>query len=141
MRQNDAVDVFKCLPLSTHCGSGTICTSGCCELRHGPANGQLDRPATRLIVPYKIMQSDISSTGSKEPPPERSISSLKQFHSAGRGYWRDVSDSDWNDWHWQMKHRIHSVEMLQKLLPTLSPEELAGAQLANHKLALGITPY
>jgi lysine 2,3-aminomutase len=40
-----------------------------------------------------------------------------------------------------MKHRITTVEQLQQFLPTLTPEELAGARLANHKLALGITPY
>jgi lysine 2,3-aminomutase len=87
------------------------------------------------------MQSNNSSTGSQEPPTDRALPFLKEFRSAGRGFWRDVPDSDWNDWHWQMKHRIHSVESLQKLLPTLTPEELAGAKLANHKLALGITPY
>jgi lysine 2,3-aminomutase len=66
---------------------------------------------------------------------------LKTFRSAGRGYWHDVPEKDWNDWHWQLKHRITTVEQLQKFLPTLTPEELAGAKLANHKLALGITPY
>lgn len=49
--------------------------------------------------------------------------------------------ADWNDWRWQLTHRITSVEQLQNLLPTLTPAELAGAQLSNSKLALGITPY
>jgi lysine 2,3-aminomutase len=66
---------------------------------------------------------------------------LKTFHSAGRGFWHNVSETDWNNWHWQMQHRITTVEQLQKFLPTLTPEESAGAQLANHKLSLGITPY
>jgi lysine 2,3-aminomutase len=66
---------------------------------------------------------------------------LKQFRSAGRGFWAGVPDAEWNDHRWQLKHRITSVEQLRKLLPTLTPEEEAGAQLANHKLALGITPY
>ncbi|HUC84594.1 MAG TPA: KamA family radical SAM protein [Candidatus Acidoferrales bacterium] len=66
---------------------------------------------------------------------------MKSFNSAGRGFWRDVSETDWSNWHWQMVHRITTVEQLQRFLPTLTPEELAGAQLANHKLALGITPY
>ena len=82
-----------------------------------------------------------NSSPDKEPPSGRTANELKQFHSAGRGYWRDVSDADWNDWHWQLKHRITTVEQLQKFLPTLTPEELAGAKLANHKLAHGITPY
>jgi hypothetical protein len=25
---------------------------------------------------------------------------LKRFVSAGRGFWHNVSDADWNDWHW-----------------------------------------
>jgi lysine 2,3-aminomutase len=87
------------------------------------------------------MQAENPPTHGDEPPAGASSSSLKKFSSAGRGFWRDVPDADWNDWHWQMKHRITTVEQLQKLLPTLTPEELAGAKLANTKLALGITPY
>src|SRR5271165_3395366 len=86
------------------------------------------------------MQADKLS-GSEEPPSAHQAQSLKTLRSAGRGFWRDVSETDWNDWRWQMKHRITTVEQLQKFLPTLTPEESAGAQLANHKLALAITPY
>ncbi|HUE35861.1 MAG TPA: KamA family radical SAM protein [Candidatus Acidoferrum sp.] len=85
------------------------------------------------------MQTEIA--GGEEPPSGHQLQTLKEFKSAGRGFWHDVSDQDWNDWRWQLKHRITNVEQLQRFLPTLTPEELAGAQLANHKLALGITPY
>ena len=67
---------------------------------------------------------------------------LKRFHSAGRGPWAGVPDSDWNDWHWQLKHRITTVAQLERLLPTLTASERAGALLAGQsKLALAITPY
>ncbi len=69
------------------------------------------------------------------------LNSLKQFHSAGRGFWTHIPDADWNDWRWQLKNRITSLEQLERLMPTLSPEEHAGTLLANTKLALGITPY
>ena len=69
------------------------------------------------------------------------LDTLKQFRSAGRGFWSNVPDSDWNNWRWQLQHRITNVEQLQRLMPTLTPEEFAGATLANHKLALAITPY
>jgi len=87
------------------------------------------------------MQVENSSKDSGEPPSGSSLTALKKFSSAGRGYWHNVADADWNDWRWQLKHRLTTVEQLQKFLPTLTPEEFAGAQLANHKLALGITPY
>jgi lysine 2,3-aminomutase len=87
------------------------------------------------------MQAEHSIADGEEPPSGHQAQSLKPFKSAGRGFWHDVSAADWNDWRWQMKHRITTVEQLQKFLPTLTPEEHAGAKLANHKLALGITPY
>jgi lysine 2,3-aminomutase len=69
------------------------------------------------------------------------LNPLKSFASAGQGCWSGVSQADWNDWHWQMKNRIVSLEQLQKLLPTLTSEERTGAVLANTKLAMAITPY
>ena len=83
-----------------------------------------------------------SSVGSERVDPDSSRQmTLKQFHSAGRGFWNDVSDSDWNDFRWQLKHRVTTLEQLRRLLPTLTPEEEAGTKLANTKLALAITPY
>jgi lysine 2,3-aminomutase len=69
------------------------------------------------------------------------LNSLKQFRSAGRGFWSAVSEEDWNSWTWQLRNRITSLEQLERLMPTLTPEEYAGTQLANTKLALAITPY
>jgi len=87
------------------------------------------------------MQADYSSTSKEEPPSALSPGNLKEFKSAGRGFWHDVPEADWNNWRWQLKNRITSVEQLERFMPLLTPEELAGARLANHKLALGITPY
>ena len=68
------------------------------------------------------------------------LKELKEFRTAGRGFWRDVPDADWNDWRWQLKNRITTLAQLERLMPSLTPEERAGTQLANTKLALGITP-
>jgi lysine 2,3-aminomutase len=81
------------------------------------------------------------SANGEEPPSGDRLQALKTFQSAGRGFWHDVSDADWNDWRWQLKHRITTPEQLHRLMPTLTPEEFAGAKLANRKLALAITPY
>jgi lysine 2,3-aminomutase len=88
------------------------------------------------------MQSHLPD-GQAEPeePDSALFHSLKQFHSAGRGFWSDVPDALWNDWRWQLKQRITSLDKLQRFLPTLTPEEFEGTLLADHKLALAITPY
>jgi lysine 2,3-aminomutase len=87
------------------------------------------------------MHSDAASSASEEPPSSASFQELKTFRSAGPGCWADVPAADWNNWQWQLKHRIASLEQLQRLIPTLTPEEIGGAKFANHKLALAITPY
>src|SRR3984957_3592562 len=87
------------------------------------------------------MSMDISAEDGGEPGEIAKINRFKQFHSAGRGFWSDVSEADWNDWRWQLRNRITSAAQLQRLMPTLTPEEHAGTVLANSKLALAITPY
>ncbi|MDB4718280.1 KamA family radical SAM protein [Verrucomicrobia bacterium] len=52
-----------------------------------------------------------------------------------------MSDSDWKDWRWQLKNRINNLDQLESVVPDLSDEEIQGAELANTKLSLGITPY
>src|SRR5437773_1736289 len=85
--------------------------------------------------------NETSSENGEEPPSGTQLGSLKEFKSAGRGFWPDVPDADWNQWRWQLKNRITSLEQLQRLMPTLTPEEYAGTKLANTRLALAITPY
>ena len=87
------------------------------------------------------MQSHtLAGQGGEESDSTR-LKNLKEFRSAGRGYWADVSEGNWTDWRWQLKNRISSLEQLQRLLPTLTPDEYAGTLLANKKLALSIPPY
>jgi lysine 2,3-aminomutase len=87
------------------------------------------------------MLKDFAAGVDKESSTLSTMESLKQFRAAGRGAWSGTAESDWNDWRWQMKNRVTTLEHLQRLLPTLTPEERAGTQLANSKLALAITPY
>lgn len=68
------------------------------------------------------------------------IGILSRFPTTSQGQWKEVSSAEWNDWHWQLKHRITTMEELEKRL-VLSPEERAGVLFSNTKLALGITPY
>src|SRR5437773_11856938 len=84
--------------------------------------------------------NETSTANGYEPPSCSDLNSLKTFKSAGRGFWSDVPEAEWNDWRWQLKHRITSLEQLQRLMPALTLEEYAGTKLANTKLALAITP-
>jgi lysine 2,3-aminomutase len=90
------------------------------------------------------MSADASQEVTEDPPsePETEIlDALKRFRAAGRGPWADVPDHEWNDWRWQLKRRITTLDQLAVLLPELSSSERAGAILARSRLAMAITPY
>lgn len=73
--------------------------------------------------------------------PRSSLDALRSFKSMGKGSWGEVSDADWNDWKWQLRHRITRLDQLEERLPKLTSQERAGVGFANHKLAMAITPY
>ena len=52
----------------------------------------------------------------------------------------NVSDADWNDWHWQVRNRIETLEDLKKYIQ-LTPEEEDGVAQCLGTLRMAITPY
>lgn len=64
---------------------------------------------------------------------------LSNWHR-GQGLWADVANSEWNNWVWQLQNRIVTATQLKQYM-TLTEEENAGCQYADHKLAVAITPY
>lgn len=59
---------------------------------------------------------------------------------SGQGHWQHIPERSWNDWGWQLKNRITTIDQLEQLV-ALTPEERRGCAFANQKLALAITPY
>lgn len=55
-------------------------------------------------------------------------------------YWRGVSEREWNDWRWQLRHRITTFEQLKDVID-LTPEEIEGIKHSKGRLALAVTPY
>ena len=55
-------------------------------------------------------------------------------------FFPNVTDEQWNDWHWQVKNRIESLEDLKKYI-TLSAEEEEGVKKTLETLRMAVTPY
>ncbi|SEF93837.1 L-lysine 2,3-aminomutase [Caloramator fervidus] len=53
---------------------------------------------------------------------------------------KDVPDELWNDWKWQLKNRIETLEDLKKYIP-LTQEEEKGVEKCLQTLRMAITPY
>ena len=54
--------------------------------------------------------------------------------------YKDVNPLDWEDWHWQIKHRVRAKEDLEQIIK-LTPEEEEGIKKASGRLSMAITPY
>ncbi len=52
----------------------------------------------------------------------------------------DVTDAQWNDWKWQVKNRIETLDQLKKYVE-LTPEEEEGVKKTLSTLRMAITPY
>ena len=52
----------------------------------------------------------------------------------------NVPDEQWNDWHWQVRNRIETLEDLKKHI-ALTPEEEEGVMACLGTLRMAITPY
>lgn len=57
-----------------------------------------------------------------------------------RAFFADVPDEQWNDWHWQYKNRMETVESLSKYID-LTPEEVEGVQKCLRTYRMAVTPY
>lgn len=54
--------------------------------------------------------------------------------------WKGVTPQQWQDWKWQLRNRITSIEQLEQII-YIKPHEREGIQNCLKKLRMAITPY
>ena len=77
-------------------------------------------PSSKLVV------ESAPRTASQPPTPRPQV-------------WADVPDEQWNNWRWQLAHRLNSVDELAQIIH-LTDEEIEGLT-ADDKFRVDITPY
>ena len=55
-------------------------------------------------------------------------------------FYPEASADDWNDWRWQLRKRVRTLEELERVF-VLSPEEREAVAQHKGSLPVGITPY
>ena len=73
-------------------------------------------------------------TAEDEEPPSSTPLSIKD------AFFAQVPPESWNDWKWQFRNRVTTVEDLTKYIP-LSPREKARLSMVTQRYPLAITPY
>jgi len=65
--------------------------------------------------------------------------SPKPFYSRRASFFADIPDEKWNDWRWQLSHRLNTAEDFEKLFPLTESEKKALS--ARDLFRVEITPY
>src|SRR6266851_4701495 len=91
------------------------------------------------------MSESEERTGLEAPHAEsRTLSGVDEDEPPGKPrrhpLWRDVPETQWNDWRWQSQNAIRSVRQLRQLLP-FTPEELEAIGSLETQYKLAIPPY
>jgi len=82
----------------------------------------------------------------EEPPGRRAICGEAEEELPGKTitgrqrYFGQTADADWNDWKWQFRHRITTIESLSEFIP-LSEKQRKDLELVTGCYPLSITPY
>ncbi len=63
-----------------------------------------------------------------------------QRHYSEIPRFRDVTDAQWNDWRWQVRNRLTTVEDFEQVL-RLSAEQRADLQACMGRFRVAVTPY
>ena len=69
------------------------------------------------------------------PPVIKRIRDYQQI-----SIYKDVNPLDWEDWQWQVKNRISTLEAISQIVK-LTPEEEQGIKKASGRMMMAITPY
>lgn len=90
------------------------------------------------------MQPELDGTSSAAPLPRSRPASGRLLSPRTRAFrqrcFPGVRSTEWQDWRWQMRHRIHHLSTLEQIL-CLSNEERDAIKRHKGALPLGITPY
>lgn len=97
-------------------------------------------------TPEKITSITCTKSETEEPPGKRIFVETIEDEppsstAAGRyRFFWNVPENSWQDWKWQFRNRITSLEQLVQLIP-LSIEEQAQIKTVIKRYPLSITPY
>ena len=109
----------------------------------------LEPPGTQCVlgeVKTKTVIDFSETTRGKRGASLQKGSQVPRFRSSTRAlffrrrFFPDANVADWNDWPWQLRHRVRDMNKLSRILQ-LSENERAGSASSASQLPTAITPY
>jgi lysine 2,3-aminomutase len=103
-----------------------------------PAAAPAAGPATPSVAGHVPAVADTAFVNQRDPARAVGPDGAPAI-SRRAPLWADVPDEQWNDWRWQLSHRVNTVEEIGAIL-RLTEEEIEGLS-APDKFRVDITPY
>src|SRR6476646_8095124 len=118
----------------------------------------LGRPVSKLLSleeePPSLAQAELSLRKSSLKQPDLNVPGALQLAPAARArfvispaanefrkrHFPGVKAAEWNDWRWQNRNRVRSLEQLERMID-VTPDERAAIARHQGPLPVGVTPY
>ncbi len=99
----------------------------------GRGRNQTKPKSSPLKLVAKANGRAVQAESAVAPIPDR-------FPRASRSIWADVPESDWNNWQWQLRHRVTTLAQLEHVIHVSNDEREAIARTQG-TFSMAITPY
>ncbi len=83
------------------------------------------------VMTEEQLQQSAEESARRRTPNARTVSRRAPI-------WADVPVAQWDDWRWQLSHRLNTLDELSSII-NLTPEEIEGVR--SHHFRVDITPY
>ena len=106
------------------------------------ARGRAVKVATRSFrkSPDDAPRAPIAKLNLPGPKPELRFPIGQASRAFYRRFWPGTGPTEWNDWRWQMRTRIRTLDELARIF-RLSEDEYSAVSRHQGALPVGITPY
>lgn len=92
------------------------------------------------VVPLTEIPQRLRSKVSVFPATRSRPASNPKATAFRRAFFPTATEKEWNDWQWQIRHRIRHVDQIERMI-RLSDAERSAIHKSQAKLPMGITPY
>jgi lysine 2,3-aminomutase len=103
---------------------------------HTELNEDEEPPSKQMFINEETLLTEYLQNKLERDKTSLSKRSSEFLHH----YFPEATERDWNNWHWQLRNSVTTIQRLSKFLE-LSVNEIRPAQAINDTLPIRITPY
>ena len=107
---------------------------------HERAAAEAEPPSSGAALARPDLPTAVFPPTVKDRERTASFPQSERARAFRRRYFPDASSDEWNDWRWQLRHRIRDLAGLTRIF-RLSDDERAAVTRHQGPLPVGITPY